>query len=528
MGTMSASDAAPLPVSARFSLTCAETLARCGWSWYADTGVAVFSIWQGDTCTGTFRLPIPELPRMVEALAKGPPDLAGSGHEPAIPGCGRPGPGRRRQRWDRAACRSRGLASPVAITLRRIVTTKAAARPRACRPLAAGQPGFRADAGDPDAAARPDQDLPGRRGYGAQDAGYAGVAPWLPGRSADGRTHRHRSGSYGEPPPGSQHQMPEAGYYQDSAPEGHHDLPPAATTRIPRRRATVTCRRRLRRRPRGYRTAGYRTARRYQDTRYRDAPPGGYEESGSAAPGDYQDLPPGGGYRDLPPGGGYRELPPGADYHAPVGLPGAAARRNRPSGGPVQFAGRQQDSYPPTGPLPVGRWRTGAPDDEFPQAPSGGPFAPARFGDGGSAPDRLAPGDFDTPFRAGRVAERVRAGGVRAGGVTARISRDGFGEDEGFADEGFADGGFPDDPLAGGYQGEAEQGYLPSPPTDVFPAASLSGDYHGQGNHRAGYEPDPDDPDGANRYPAGHADHGGPPRDSAAYRQGRSGGRERE
>jgi hypothetical protein len=32
----------------------------------------VFSIWQGGTCTGTFRLPIPDLPRMVEALQRGP------------------------------------------------------------------------------------------------------------------------------------------------------------------------------------------------------------------------------------------------------------------------------------------------------------------------------------------------------------------------------------------------------------------------------------------------------------------------
>jgi len=41
-------------------------------SWYADTGVAVFSIWQGGTCTGTFRLPIADLPRMIEALQRGP------------------------------------------------------------------------------------------------------------------------------------------------------------------------------------------------------------------------------------------------------------------------------------------------------------------------------------------------------------------------------------------------------------------------------------------------------------------------
>ena len=41
-------------------------------SWYADTGVAVFSIWQGGMCTGTFRLPIGDLPRMIEVLQRGP------------------------------------------------------------------------------------------------------------------------------------------------------------------------------------------------------------------------------------------------------------------------------------------------------------------------------------------------------------------------------------------------------------------------------------------------------------------------
>jgi hypothetical protein len=41
-------------------------------SWYADTGVAVFSIWQGGRCTGTFRLPIDDLPRMIGILERGP------------------------------------------------------------------------------------------------------------------------------------------------------------------------------------------------------------------------------------------------------------------------------------------------------------------------------------------------------------------------------------------------------------------------------------------------------------------------
>ncbi len=56
-------------------------------SWYSDTDVAVFSIWQGGMCTGTFRLPIGDLPRMVEVLQRGPdgdergPDRELDGHQ---------------------------------------------------------------------------------------------------------------------------------------------------------------------------------------------------------------------------------------------------------------------------------------------------------------------------------------------------------------------------------------------------------------------------------------------------------------
>ena len=41
-------------------------------SWYADSAVAVFSIWQGNRCTGTFRLPFGDLARMVQTLQSGP------------------------------------------------------------------------------------------------------------------------------------------------------------------------------------------------------------------------------------------------------------------------------------------------------------------------------------------------------------------------------------------------------------------------------------------------------------------------
>src|SRR5215469_11548725 len=72
IGIMSASDAAPLPRLGEVYFDVRGDSRSMRLSWYADTGVAVFSIWQGGTCTGTFRLPIADLPRMVEALQHGP------------------------------------------------------------------------------------------------------------------------------------------------------------------------------------------------------------------------------------------------------------------------------------------------------------------------------------------------------------------------------------------------------------------------------------------------------------------------
>jgi hypothetical protein len=69
---MSASDAAPLPRIGEVFFDVRGDSRSMRLSWYADTGVAVFSIWQGGMCTGTFRLPIADLPRMIETLQRGP------------------------------------------------------------------------------------------------------------------------------------------------------------------------------------------------------------------------------------------------------------------------------------------------------------------------------------------------------------------------------------------------------------------------------------------------------------------------
>jgi len=69
---MSASDAAPLPRLGEVFFDVRGNSRSMRLSWYADTGVAVLSIWQGGMCTGTFRLAIDDLPRMVETLQRGP------------------------------------------------------------------------------------------------------------------------------------------------------------------------------------------------------------------------------------------------------------------------------------------------------------------------------------------------------------------------------------------------------------------------------------------------------------------------
>src|SRR5450631_4051472 len=72
MGSMSASAPAPLPRLGEVFFDVRGNSRSMRLSWYADTGVAVFSIWQGGTCTGTFRLPMDDLARMIEALQRGP------------------------------------------------------------------------------------------------------------------------------------------------------------------------------------------------------------------------------------------------------------------------------------------------------------------------------------------------------------------------------------------------------------------------------------------------------------------------
>src|SRR5579859_1536685 len=70
---MSEPDAVPLPRDGAVFFDVRGEARSMRLSWYADSAVAVFSIWQGNRCTGTFRLPFADLVRMVETLQSGPP-----------------------------------------------------------------------------------------------------------------------------------------------------------------------------------------------------------------------------------------------------------------------------------------------------------------------------------------------------------------------------------------------------------------------------------------------------------------------
>jgi hypothetical protein len=44
-------------------------------SWHPEADVVVLSLWTGGTCTGSFRLPVQDVPDLIDALRQG---LAGS------------------------------------------------------------------------------------------------------------------------------------------------------------------------------------------------------------------------------------------------------------------------------------------------------------------------------------------------------------------------------------------------------------------------------------------------------------------
>src|SRR5712691_1399407 len=268
MGSMSASDAAPLPRLGEVYFDVRGESRSMRLSWYADTGVAVFSIWQGGTCTGTFRLPIADLPRMIDALRRGP---HGDAADPAGP---RDAP--------------RGATEPHG----------GPAQPGRTGPH--DRPGYGPEDYGPDAVPGPgtryaDPELPVTGAYREGDSGEYGRT------GAHGRYEPEATTAYsGDSMPGGPggYREERAAPYEDE-PTGvyHGDLLSEDYREEPGA---------------GYRDSGQRPDRRGGghpgDPRgggYREDPPG-------AHPGDphtsgYREDPLGGGYREDSRSGGYRE-----------------------------------------------------------------------------------------------------------------------------------------------------------------------------------------------------------------------------
>jgi len=47
-------------------------------AWHTEADVVVLSLWHADRCTGTFRLPVADVPRFVQTLVEGLGSMAGS------------------------------------------------------------------------------------------------------------------------------------------------------------------------------------------------------------------------------------------------------------------------------------------------------------------------------------------------------------------------------------------------------------------------------------------------------------------
>jgi hypothetical protein len=337
MGTMSASGAAPLPRLGEVFFDVRGSSRSMRLSWYADTGVSVFSIWQGGTCTGTFRLPMEELPRLIDALQRGmrSADPRGPGHyasqlpgaptDPrltALPG----GHGGRGAEFtgpvtgDFGALRpdeqtgTAVLGSPVAPAAEGYADRGYGGQQDAYPSRDYDQPGYGyAGTGHPDALGGPGYAGAGEQGYQGYDMpGYDGAGQGYDGQGYQGQGYDvgaygergyDARGRHGQRNPGQDYQDPgyQAGAYQDS----------------------------------GYQDSGYQDSG-YQDSGYRGT---GYQEEGGRSGQGYGEY----GYPG--DGGGYDGAGAGPGYPAPE-YQGHAAQgyREEASGYPDQ--GYSQYSYP--------------------------------------------------------------------------------------------------------------------------------------------------------------------------------------
>jgi len=368
MGSMSASDAALLPRLGEVYFDVRGESRSMRLSWYADTGVAVFSIWQGGTCTGTFRLPIADLPRMIEALQRGPnmPDQEGraghdAGHAPGQYGPGDYGSGDygRTERYD-APGRDLGPEPDTGYS-----------DPGFPAAAASNPEGYRRTAAhgrhEETRAIYPGEGIPGGAGgYREEREGSYGDEPLTgvyrgDGLSEDSGGRRpDRLGGHQDDPlsagyPADPHDGPlQGGYGDDSLPGGYRDESPGGQYRA-------------------------------------DSLPGGYRAD---LRGGHHDDPLSAGYAGEPRGGGRRADRHGGDYpddpltgaYQDDPLTGAYPDERHAGGYPDDPRGGYADepmtaryrAEPPTGDYPTGPAEPAIDDPDY-AAPAGNAgYSPAR------------------------------------------------------------------------------------------------------------------------------------------------------
>ena len=434
MGSMSASDAAPLPRLGEVYFDVRGESRSMRLSWYADTGVAVFSIWQGGTCTGTFRLPIADLPRMIETLQRGPhgdareaggryddaratelhstPGPQGrTGHDASHAsgqyGPGDYGPGNYRM-TEQQDVPGRDLASEPDTGYSDPVYPAAASSPEGY--------GRTAEHGryEETRAVYPDEGLPGgvggyreERGDSYRDEPPTGVYRGDPLSQDTGGRRSDRHGGHHDDPLSP-------GYRADPHDAGHHDDPLSGSYRDDPLSA-------------GYRADPHDVPRQ-----------AGYGDD--SLPGGYRDEPHGGPYRADSLPGGYRADMRGGHHDDPL----SAGYASEPRGG-GRRADRHSDDYPDddplTGPYPGERHASGYPDD--PRSGYAEEQMTARYraepptGDYPTGPSDSAIDDPDNPDLAGnagyspaRPYVAPAAGGTQEAGEGRGSRRRGGGREE--------------------------------------------------------------------------------------------------
>jgi hypothetical protein len=62
---------APTPLGAEFFLDPRGGARSLRVRWHREDGLVVLSLWRGAECTGTFRLPVEDVPDLIDALRAG-------------------------------------------------------------------------------------------------------------------------------------------------------------------------------------------------------------------------------------------------------------------------------------------------------------------------------------------------------------------------------------------------------------------------------------------------------------------------